>query len=86
MTIDRQRHQLALELERLLERAGLIAAAGIALEEAATSLLPDHPLTSMLVDALQEVAPSRHRLQLIKSLVEVIDGRAVKETETLSTR
>lgn len=79
MTIDR--HQLAIELERLLERAALIKVAAIALEEAATSLLPDHPLTAMLANELQDVAPDRHRVALIKALVDVIDGRAAKAAE-----
>lgn len=79
MTYERQ--QLAIELERLLSGLALIKVAVVGLERHATSLLPDHPLATMLANELQDVAPDRHRVALIKALVDVIDGRAAKDAE-----
>lgn len=85
MTTETKIHYLHLELERLTERAELVAAAAIALEEAATGLLPDHPLTSMLVDQLQAVQPAGD-LKLIEALAVTIANRAAQDAaDSLST-
>lgn len=84
LRVDRQLGRLDLNLERLIERAHLMAEAASELEEIALALAGDDadrdPLVAKLIATLDEVIVPQRHLELAEALVTELRGRTLAIT------
>lgn len=84
LRVDRQLGRLSLNLERLIERAHLMAEAASELEEIALALAGDDadrdPLVAKLIATLDDVIVPQQHLELAEALVTELRGRTLAIT------